>query len=189
LCDCVSRNAGGTMTWCLKTRHAASPRPRSASSMTPSGMIFTSASCRNISDKHISAIWEIINSLDSFLLNMHHVKNKYWKVPEGVNQTEGDWEHPSSTASHQQSHQPQTASAQRPQQSSAWHPPRWDQVLWGQQTSEPVERRKGTAQRPMQHSPRSLYYSPHHPFGCGRHHLQHPHSEAFQRTGSRFSKS
>jgi len=33
--------------------------------------------------------------------------------------TEGDWEHPSSTASHQQSHQPQTASTQRPQQTSA----------------------------------------------------------------------
>jgi len=52
-----------------------------------------------------------------------------------------------------------------------------------------AKRRKGTAQRPLQHSPRSLRYSPHHPFGCGRHHLQHPHSEAFQRTGSRFSKS
>jgi len=33
-----------------------------------------------------------------------------------------------------------------------------------------------TAQRPLQHSPRSLRYSPHHPFGCGRHHLQHSHS-------------
>ena len=32
--------------------------------------------------------------------------------------TEGDWEHPSST-SHQQSHQPQRASTQRPQQTSA----------------------------------------------------------------------
>ena len=38
-----------------------------------------------------------------------------------------------------------------------------------------------------QHSPRSLRYS--HPSGCGRHHLQHSHSEAFQGTGSRFSKS
>jgi len=28
------------------------------------------------------------------------------------------------------------------------------------------ERRKGLAQRPLQHSPRSLRYSPHHPFGC-----------------------
>ena len=65
-----------------------------------------------------------------------------------------------------------------------WHPPCRDQVLWGHQTSEPAERRKGTAQIPSQHSPRSLRYSPHHPFGCGRHHLQHSHSEAFQRTGS-----
>ena len=40
--------------------------------------------------------------------------------------------------------------------------------------------RKGTGQRHLQHSPRSLRYSPHHPFGCGRHHLQHSHSEAFQ---------
>jgi len=39
------------------------------------------------------------------------------------------------------------------------------------------------------HSPRSLRYSPHHPFGCGWHHLQHSHSEAFQGTGSKFSKS
>ena len=32
-------------------------------------------------------------------------------------------------------------------------------------------------------------YSPHHhPFGCGRHHLQHSHSEAFQGSGSRFSR-
>jgi len=37
--------------------------------------------------------------------------------------------------------------------------------------------------------PRSLRYSPHHPLGCGWHHLQHSHSEAFQGTGSRFSKS
>jgi len=29
------------------------------------------------------------------------------------------------------------------------------------------------AQGPLQHSPRSLRYSPHHPFGCGWHHLQH----------------
>jgi hypothetical protein len=36
--------------------------------------------------------------------------------------------------------------------------------------------------------PRSLCYSPHHPFGCGRHHLQHSHFEAFQGTGSQFSK-
>ena len=35
------------------------------------------------------------------------------------------------------------------------------------QTSKPAERRKGTAQRPLQQSPRSLRYSPHHPFGCG----------------------
>ena len=35
-------------------------------------------------------------------------------------------------------------------------------------------------QRPLQHSPRSIRYSPHHPLGCGWHHLQHPHSEAFQ---------
>jgi len=55
--------------------------------------------------------------------------------------------------------------------------------------NQPAERRKGTAQRSLQHSPRSLCYSPHHPFGCGWHHLQHSHSEAFQRTGSRFSKS
>ena len=34
-----------------------------------------------------------------------------------------------------------------------------------------------------------ICYSPHHPFGCGWHHLQHPHSEAFQGTVSRFSKS
>ena len=76
---------------------------------------------------------------------------------------------------------------QRPQQTSAWHPPRWDQVLWRHQTLEPAERRKGTAQRPLQYSPRSLRYSPHQPFGCGRHHLQHSHAEAFQGTGSRFS--
>ena len=49
------------------------------------------------------------------------------------------------------------------------------------QTSEPAERRKGTAQRSLQYSPRSLRYSPHHPFGCGWHHLQHSHSEAFHR--------
>jgi len=36
--------------------------------------------------------------------------------------------------------------------------------------------------------PRSLRYSPHHPFGCGRHHLQHSHSGAFQGTGSRLLK-
>ena len=63
------------------------------------------------------------------------------------------------------------------------------QVLWGHQTSEPAKRRKGTAQRPLRHSPRSLRYSPHLPFGCGRHHLQHSHSVAFQGTGSRISKS
>ena len=74
-------------------------------------------------------------------------------------------------------------------QKSARYPPCWDQVLWGHQTLEPAERRKGTAQRPLQHSPRSLRYSPHHPFGCGRHHLQHSHSEAFYRNGSRFLKS
>ena len=49
--------------------------------------------------------------------------------------------------------------------------------------------KEGTAQRPLQHSPNSLRYSPHHPFGCGRHHLQHPHAEAFQGTGSRLPKS
>jgi len=59
----------------------------------------------------------------------------------------------------------------------------------GVTTSEPAERRKGTAQRPFQHSPRSLRYSPHHPSGCGRHHLPHSHSEALLGTGSRFSKS
>jgi len=32
--------------------------------------------------------------------------------------------------------------------------------------------------------PRRLRYSPHHPFVCGRHHLQHSHPEAFQGTGS-----
>ena len=37
-------------------------------------------------------------------------------------------------------------------------------VLWGHQTSKPAECRIGTAQRPLQHSPRSLRYSPHHPF-------------------------
>jgi len=31
---------------------------------------------------------------------------------------------------------------------------------------------------------RSLRYSPHHPFGCGWHHLQNSYSEAFQGTGS-----
>ena len=40
--------------------------------------------------------------------------------------------------------------------------------------------RKGTAQSPSQHSPGSLCCSLHHPFGCGRHHLQHLHSEAFK---------
>jgi len=64
----------------------------------------------------------------------------------------------------------------RPQQNSAWHPPCRNQVLWGHQTSEPAERRKGTAQRSLQHSPRSLRYSPHRPFGCGWHHLQHSHT-------------
>jgi len=104
--------------------------------------------------------------------------------------TEGDWEHPaSSTASHQQNHQPQTAPTLRPQQTSAWHPPRQVQVLWGHQTWEPAERRKGTAQRPLQQPPRSLRYSLHHPFGCGRHLLQHSHFEAFQGTGSWLSKS
>ena len=39
--------------------------------------------------------------------------------------------------------------------------------------SEPAGRRKGNAQRSLQHSPRSLRYSSHHPFGCGWHHLQH----------------
>jgi len=38
--------------------------------------------------------------------------------------------------------------------------PHRDQVLWGHQTSEPAERRKGTAQRPLQHSPRSPRCSP-----------------------------
>ena len=39
------------------------------------------------------------------------------------------------------------------------------------------------AQKSLQHSPRSLRYSPHHPFGCRRHHLHHSHSEAFQELG------
>ena len=68
-------------------------------------------------------------------------------------------------------------------QTSAWHQPRQDQVLWRHQTSEPAERRKGTARRSLQHSPRSFRYFPHHPFGCGWHHLQHSHAEAFQGTG------
>ena len=34
----------------------------------------------------------------------------------------------------------------------------------------------------------TLRYSPHHPFGCGWHHLQHSHSEAFQETGSWFQR-
>ena len=38
---------------------------------------------------------------------------------------------------------------------------------------------KGTARRSLQHSLRSLCYSPHHPFECGRHYLQHRHSAAF----------
>jgi len=34
-------------------------------------------------------------------------------------------------------------------------------------TSEPAERRKGAAQKSLQHSPRSLHYSPHHLLGVG----------------------
>ena len=48
--------------------------------------------------------------------------------------------------------------------------------------NQPAERRRRTAQRSLQHSPRSLRYSPYHPFGCEWHHLQQSHSEAFQGT-------